>query len=137
MIVIKNKIIPFGGYSCINLLGIVFTKKDMDWRDYNHELLHSHQMLECMFFTVGLVMGLIALFDISPWWFLISPFSFYIYYGLEYLLIRAFHKKQNGAYHDVSFEEEAYNNADNYRYISERKWFGWIKYLKIKSYGKS
>lgn len=31
---------------------------------------------------------------------------FYLWYGIEYLIIRLFHKKQNDVYHDVSFEEE-------------------------------
>ena len=58
---------------------------------------------------------------------------FYIWYGIEYLIIRLFHIKQHDAYKDVSFEEEAYNNDDNLNYISERKHYTWTKYLGINS----
>ena len=40
---------------------------------------------------------------------------FYIWYGIEYVIIRFFHNKQSFAYHDVSFEEEAHNNVKVYR----------------------
>ena len=52
---------------------------------------------------------------------------FYLWYGLEYIIIRFFHKKQNNAYHDVSFEEEAHDNAYNWNYLETRK------YIKIGS----
>ena len=42
---------------------------------------------------------------------------YYIWYGIEYLIVRLFFKKQNDAYHDVSFEEEAYMNQNNYMYL--------------------
>lgn len=45
--------------------------------------------------------------------------SFYIWYGLEYLIIRLLRLKdsQNDCYRDVSFEEEAYMNEDNLQYL--------------------
>ena len=46
---------------------------------------------------------------------------------------RLFHKKQNCAYHDISFEEEAHNNDENLNYLKTRKHYAWWKYLKIKS----
>ena len=61
---------------------------------------------------------------------------FYLWYGLEYLFVRLFHKKQNDAYHDVSFEEEAYNNQNDLNYLQNRKKFAWWKFVKPKSYEK-
>ena len=58
---------------------------------------------------------------------------FYIWYGLEYIIIRIFHKTQHGAYKDVSFEEEAYNNSYNWTYLETRKHYAWFKYLKISN----
>ena len=39
--IIKNNIIPFGGYKVINLFGLIFTKSDLTDEDKNHENIHS------------------------------------------------------------------------------------------------
>ena len=54
--------------------------------------------------------------------------------GIEYLIIRLFHKKQNDVYHDVTFEEEAHNNDKDLSYLEDRKPFAWLKYIKLRSY---
>lgn len=114
MKIIHNNIIPFGKYKAINLFGVLFTKnKTVSGKTINHELIHTKQMKE---------MGYIF---------------FYLWYGIEYILIRLFHRKQGDAYHDVSFEEEAHNNDENFNYLNERKRYAWIKYIKVKSYGNN
>lgn len=108
--VIYNKIIPFGTYSTINLFGILFTKyKILNKYIINHESIHTEQMKE---------MGYIF---------------FYLWYGIEYCIIRLFHKKQGDAYCDVSFEEEAYRHTKDLNYLKTRKHYNWIKYIKPKS----
>ena len=77
----------------------------------NHELIHTTQMKE------------------------LGYIFFYLWYVIEYCLIRLFHKKQVDAYHDVSFEEEAYNNQYDLTYLDKRKHYSWIKYIKLKSNG--
>ena len=110
MKIIYNKVIPFGKYATINLFGILFTKdKELNKIDINHESIHTAQMKE---------MGYIF---------------FYLWYIIEYICIRLFHKKQGNAYHDVSFEEEAYNYQYNLNYLNERKHYSWFKYIKVKS----
>ena len=95
MIIIRTRHFPFGSYTTINLFGILFTKnKKLSKRTINHERIHTKQMKEMLFIF------------------------FYLWYGLEYIIIRLFHAKQNDAYHDVSLEEEAHNNDDNQDYIS-------------------
>lgn len=136
MIIITNKLIPFGSYDSINLFGIVFTKGAISETDKNHEAIHSEQMIELAMVTLVILSLLVFTINISWLWLLLSPCTFYVLYGLEYVCIRLFHKKQNDAYHDVSFEEEAYNNDDNLDYINNRSYFAWFKYLKLKSYGK-
>lgn len=134
MIVIKNKFIPFKGYETINLFGILFTHDDyIDPVEYNHEDIHSRQWLECTTVAMFIIAFLELIFNINFWWVLITPLVYYILYGLEYLIIRCFHKKQNDAYHDVSFEEEAYANENDLAYSQYRKPFAWIKYVKLKS----
>lgn len=114
MKVIQNKFIPFPGYSYINLFGLLFTrnKNKISEKDYNHEKIHLKQMQEMLWVP------------------------YYLWYCIEYLLIRLFHKKQGDAYHDVSFEEEAHNNELDFEYTKNRKHYAWCKYVKPKSYGK-
>lgn len=110
--IIVNKIIPFGSYTTTNIFGILFTKHKkgiLTNKTVNHELIHTEQMKE---------LGYIC---------------FYLWYAIEYLIIRLFHKKQGDAYADVSFEEEAYVNDKDINYLKNRKRYSWIKYIKIKS----
>lgn len=112
--IIVNSIIPFGEYDVINIFGILFTKIKkgiLTNKVVNHELIHTKQMIELGFI------------------------GFYLWYVIEYLIIRLFHKKQGDAYYDVSFEEEAYANEKDLTYINNRKPYAWVKYLKIKSNG--
>lgn len=136
MIIIKNKVIPFGGYKAINLFGFLFTKIDLTEEYKNHENIHTAQLIECAIALALFILILTVLFSVSIWWLLISPLAFYAWYGIEYLLIRILNikDKQTNCYHDISFEEEAYNNDDNLDYLDNRKPFSWIKYLNIKKY---
>lgn len=110
MIIVKNKIIPFGSYTTINLFGILFTKSDyLSPTTINHERIHTKQMLEL------LIVG------------------YYLWYIIEYIIVRFCHKKQNDAYHDISFEEEAHNNDNNLHYLDNRKHFAWWKYVRLRS----
>lgn len=110
MIIVKNKIIPFGSYTTINLFGILFTKSDyLSPMTINHERIHTKQMLEL------LIVG------------------YYLWYIIEYIIVRFCHKKQNAAYHDISFEEEAHNNDTNLHYLDNRKHFAWWKYVRLHS----
>lgn len=110
MLIIKNSWFPFGRYSTINLFGILFTKKsEIDERTYVHESIHTKQMIEMLFIF------------------------FYLWYGIEYLILRFFHKYQNCTYHDVSFEEEAYDHQNDRKYLTTRKHYAWFKYLKPHS----
>lgn len=135
--IIRNKIIPFGNYIAINLFGIVFTKVELDEIDINHENIHSKQMLEVSIVSTFIILCLIGIFNISAWWLLLAIPSYYIVYCIEHLCIRLLHTKQSCAYHDISFEEEAHNNDSNLDYLKSRKYFSWVKYLKIKHYRRN
>lgn len=130
----------FPSYKAITLLYNSFFKdrrNECKPEDINHERIHQIQQIECS--IVGLILGIILWlsFDISFWWVLAPTFGFfYLWYGIEYLIILCFAKwnKQNERYHDVSFEEEAHNNDSNLDYISTRKHYAWFKYIKLRSY---
>ena len=101
MKIIINNIIPFKGFKCINLFGILFCRKQLDKIDINHEAIHSKQMQEMLYIP------------------------FYIWYIIEYL-IKLF---IGNAYRNLSFEREAYNNQYNLNYLNNRKHYSWIKYV--------
>ena len=108
----------FPSYKAITLLYNSFFKyrrNECYPEDINHECIHQIQQIECS------IIGL-----------------FYLWYGIEYLIILCFAKwnKQNERYHDVSFEEEAHNNDKDLDYLEDRKPFAWFKYIKLRSYKK-
>lgn len=134
MKIIYNNWFPFGSYKIINLFGVLFSKdKTLDAIDINHESIHTEQFKELAIVGLILVLLLDIIFNIPLVFYLLGISLFYIWYGIEYLIVRCFHKKQNDGYHDISFEEEAYNNELDYNYLDNRKHFSWIKYLKVKS----
>ena len=101
----RNKYIPFKGFIAINLFGILFVRGNarISERTLRHEAIHTAQMKEM--------------------WYIF----FYLWYVIEWI-IRLFMK--GNAYRNISFEREAHNNEKDLRYLDNRKWFAWIKYIK-------
>lgn len=105
MRVVYNNIIPFKGFSAINLFGVLFVRNGVRLSDklLNHERIHSAQMKEMLYVF------------------------FYIWYFVEWL-IEIFHYGST-AYHTNTFEREAFDNDDNLTYLDNRKSFEWLKYV--------
>lgn len=105
MKIIRNDIIPFKGFSAINLFGVLFVRKDVviDGITINHEEIHTAQMKEMLYVF------------------------FYLWYVIEWV-IRLFMK--GNAYRNISFEMEAYANERSMIYLSKRRYYAWFKYLK-------
>jgi hypothetical protein len=72
---------------------------------HRHETIHFRQQLEM----------------------LVIPF--YIWYVVEFLVKLMMYGNSNKAYRSISFEREAYDNEDKYRYVEKRKMYNWIKLL--------
>ena len=106
MKVIYNNIIPFRGYKCMNLFGVLFARKNanMDPITLNHEGIHTAQMKELLYVP------------------------FYILYGVEYLLKLLKYFDGHEAYKNISFEREAYRYERDLQYLQSRKHYGqWRK----------
>lgn len=106
MKIIRNNLIPFNGFKCINLFGVLFVRKEcgeMSKTDLNHEAIHTAQMRELLYVP------------------------FYVAYLIEWVC-RLFQK--GNAYRNLSFEQEAYDNQRNMAYLKLRKPYSWIKYLR-------
>ena len=99
MKVIYNRVIPFQGFSAINLFGVLFARKEyepLSARTIRHEAIHTAQMKE------------------------LGYIGFYIIYLLEWLYRLVTTKN---AYRSISFEREAYANQANKNYLKTRRAF--------------
>lgn len=108
--IIFNNVIPFRGYKAITIWPFVFVRSKyedggMSDKDIRHETIHLRQQAE-----------LLVVF-------------FYIWYICEWL-IRLFQK--GNAYRNISFEREAYANEADENYLTHRKHYAWIHYIKLK-----
>ncbi len=109
MLIIHNKIIPFGrGFLAINLFGVIFTKGPLGAVDVNHESIHTAQMREMLYVP------------------------YYLFYVLEWLVRIVQYRGYVLGYANISFEREAYRNERNLSYLKGRKRFASLKYLRVK-----
>lgn len=101
MKVIYNNLIPFKGYKCINLFGVLFVRKGctMSDVDYNHEAIHTAQMKEMLYVP------------------------FYVMYALEWLILLVKYRNAHTAYRNTSYEREAYSNQYDLEYLETRPMF--------------
>ena len=109
MKVIYNNIIPFRGFTAINLFGFIFARKEYEplaKRTLNHEAIHTEQMKEMLYVF------------------------FYLWYVIEWLVRLVQYRNARMAYRNISFEREAYMNQGNMGYLQGRGRYAWWKYLK-------
>lgn len=102
------------------------SKERTDQADRNHETIHAVQWLEEATFIGSLIFILQLIFDISPLWYLLAGFGYYVWYVLEWLVKLAFVGFK--AYRSIGFEQEAYANQFDSNYVENRHLFtGWVK----------
>jgi hypothetical protein len=81
MKIIYNNILPFSGFTAINIFGIIFAReehKPLSGQTINHEKIHTAQMREMLYVF------------------------FYLFYGLEWVFKLFFYGKDS--YRNISFE---------------------------------
>lgn len=106
-IIVAKYLIP-KGYSGMTVFPFVIVKYSLDKRDIvfiNHEKIHLRQQMEL----------------------LIIPF--FIWYGVEYIFRLYQCKNTYLAYKNISFEREAYANEMNLKYLDNRGFFIFLRYL--------
>jgi len=111
---------PFVFYLNKNVKANVITR--------NHESIHIRQQMECA--VVGMLLGAFtgALFHVM-WLILPGALLFYALYFAEFIFRLIQYGNTHTAYREISFEREAYMNANLTSYIYLRKPFSWIKYI--------
>lgn len=104
MKIIKNNIIPFPGFTAINLFGVLFVRKGAEVSPLllNHESIHTAQIKEL--------------------WYV----GFYLLYLLEWL----YRLPGGRAYYNISFEREAYIHQGDPEYLERREKFAWRQFFK-------
>ena len=117
MKIVRNRWIPFRGFSAINLFGIIFVRKDLPeeyltnrrWLEtiVRHERIHTRQMLEL----------------------LVLPF--YLLYIIEWLVRLAICRNADRAYRSISFEQEAYDHQDDPTYGQRRRPYAFLRYWRF------
>lgn len=128
MKIIRNNIIPFPGFRAINLFGLLFVRKGarIDPDLLNHEEIHTRQYIEVTFASLMLLLP----FLLTIWWLpILSFFTYYLWYVVEWFIHLARIKDTHKAYRKICFEQEAYENQDVDWYLRERKFFNFINYM--------
>lgn len=108
MKIIRNNIIPFRGFTAINICGVLFVRKSsaVTPRLLNHEAIHTVQMREWLYVM------------------------FYVLYILEWLVRLVQYRNCKEAYRNISFEREAYACQLDMEYLETRRHYATFKYLK-------
>jgi hypothetical protein len=117
------------------LFGHVFvrsSKADSDNVILNHELIHVEQWKE-LTFAMFTILNVPFIGSINIRYTILTMIcafcTFYVWYFLEYLLRLVIKKNHDEAYMSISFEKEAYLNEGKPKYLSNRDYFSFIKYL--------
>lgn len=104
MIIIRTSILPFKGFTAINLMGLLFVHHGVYLSNdlINHERIHTAQQREMLFVF------------------------FYLAYVIEWLVRLPM---RGNAYRNISFEREAYANEHNLEYLQSRRPYAWRRHM--------
>lgn len=130
MKIIKTRLMKFIGKKYLTLYFFVFTTPNavVTEQDLTHEAIHARQIFEVMaLFAIPFM-----LFNISLGWLILWALSYYVWYGVEWLVHFIRLKDTDLAYRRVSFEREAYINEKHIAYLTGRECFAFFKYIKQK-----
>lgn len=91
---------PMGkNYLAICLFGFVLSIRPLNARELNHELIHAAQQKELLYIP------------------------FFIWYGIEWLVMYFKYRDWTQAYYHIRFEQEAYRHESDLKYLEKRKHF--------------
>lgn len=161
MRIIYNKYIPFKGFGCMNILGLVFSRKpakEITLVTKRHEQIHALQQYEIM--MVSTIVSLIFCNLYASWWYLLGviviPFGLYLLGFILEIVVPPYHNAKEcfegkcfcdkvkaipawiskvwmDAYRDNCFEREAYMNDHDCNYLATRRLFAWVGYILKKA----
>jgi hypothetical protein len=103
--VVLSKVSPINIWA-INLGLFVFCRGELSEQTKNHETIHYKQTIELLF--VG----------------------FWLLYFIFWVIGLCRYRDGKLAYMMSPFEQEAYSNEENLEYLSQRKLYSWVKYVR-------
>lgn len=107
-LMVRCRLMPKG--VCLNLFGTLWAR-DLGWIDrhvVNHERIHDAQQRELLWVP------------------------FYLLYVIEWLFRLIQYRDRRKAYYNISFEREAYAHGHDLSYLSQRRPYAWLRYLRRK-----
>ena len=124
----------------IMLFGFVFSKlkeEEVTQRVRNHECVHARQWFEVTALSGSILLSIVLVFGISPWWMLLSGGIYYVLYVLEWMcksvwysvMIDEWTCDMETPYQSISFEREARFSERDSNYLENSGYFGWLKEL--------
>ena len=124
----------------IMLFGFVFSKlkeEEVTQRVRNHECVHARQWFEVTALSGSILLSIVLIFGISPWWMLLSGGIYYVWYVLEWMcksnwysvMIDEWTCDMETPYQSISFEREARLSERDSNYLENGGYFGWLKKL--------
>ena len=90
-------------YYAICLFGLIFSNRPLNTIEVNHESIHDAQQKELLYIP------------------------FFIWYGIEWLILYIKYRNATKAYFHIRFEEEAYAHQSDLNYLSNRKHYHFNK----------
>ena len=126
------RILLMRGYHTITIGPFVITTKkrsEVNPCIIRHERTHVHQWAEITLLCMWAVLLCHLACDVSMWWTTVCPVIFYVWYVTEYLIrCLAGHGTQKEAYRSIAFEQEAYANEQDEKYLDRRNLFAFARY---------
>ena len=128
---LENNMLPPEGYLAINLFGLILCRKGdksrIDERTVRHEAIHTAQMKNMLYSLFYIWYGIEWFIKL---WFCIGEAKVNYKYRIKKGFLSMW---GTTAYHNLSFEREAYQNHDDLNYLSNRKFFAHVKYILVHS----
>ena len=91
-------------FLAICLFGFIFSIRPLDKEELNHELIHAAQQREQLYLP------------------------FFLWYGIEWLILLLKYRDRMEAYRHIRFEEEAYQHQNDLSYLKHRKHFQYLRH---------
>lgn len=99
-----KKILLGKDFLAICLFGFIFSIRPLSRQELNHELIHAAQQRELLYLP------------------------FFVWYGLEWLILLLKYRDRMEAYRHIRFEEEAYRHQNDLSYLKHRKHFRYLRH---------
>ena len=135
---VARTVLYFSKCHTIMLFGLVFSKQkthEMTQATRNHECVHARQWFEVSLASGALLLALVLILGISPWWMLLAGVSYYVWYVVEWAVRAVLYSvlddgwdcEKRSAYKDISMEREARFSEKDPHYLENSGYFAWLK----------